>query len=56
MITCNHKQKPYGYRSFGKNYEPAKAEIKAFRLWQCPNCGLWYALTDERYIDFEEVK
>lgn len=55
MRTCHHKDKPYGYRLFGKNYEPVGMEINLFRLWRCPDCGLWYSLVGVKWIDFEEV-
>lgn len=54
MNTCTHKQKPFGHNPFGKNYEPVEMEIRNFRLWQCPDCGLWFSLigvTREYKID-----
>ena len=44
MRTCSHKDKPFGYNPFGKNDDPVEMEIRIFRLWRCPHCGLWYSL------------
>lgn len=42
-VTCTHKQEPFGYNPFGKNDEPFEMEIRIFKLWRCPDCGLWYS-------------